>query len=47
MCLIHSDFKHFAAAKAINFGIERKVSSIIRAKGLSIMQVEGAPLRGD
>jgi hypothetical protein len=47
MCLIQRDFKHFAAAKAINFGRRRKVSSIMRAKVLSIMQREARPLRHD
>ena len=47
MCLIHRDFKHFAPAKAINFARLRKVSSIMRAKVLSIMRPEGRPLRRD
>jgi hypothetical protein len=47
MCLIHRDFKHFAPAKAINFGSCRKVSSIMQTKVLSIMRPEGAPLRRD
>jgi hypothetical protein len=47
MCLIHRDFKHFAAAKAINFDCLRKVPSIMRAKLLSIMQAERGPLRRD
>jgi len=47
MCLIHRDFKHFAWAKAINFRPRRKVSSIMRAKVLSIMQAEGRRLRRD
>jgi hypothetical protein len=47
MCLIHRDFKHFARAKAINFGSSRKVSSIMRAKVLSIMRPEERPLRRD
>ena len=37
MCLIHGDFKHFAASKANHFPHCRKVSSIMRAKVLSIM----------
>jgi len=45
MCLIHRDFKHFARAKAINFGSSRKVSSIMRAKVLSIMQAEAGRVR--
>jgi hypothetical protein len=47
MCLIHRDFKHFARAKAINFGLLRKVPSIIRAKVLSIMRANERPLRRD
>jgi len=38
MCQIHRDFKHFTPAKAINFAALRKVSSIMRAKLLSIMR---------
>ena len=38
MCLIHGDFKHFAASKANHFRHCRKVSSIMRAKDLSIMR---------
>jgi hypothetical protein len=41
MCLIHRDFKHLTAGKATNFQACRKVSSIMRAKVLSIMQVKG------
>jgi hypothetical protein len=47
MCLIHRDFKHFAPVKAINFECVRKVSSIMRAKLLSIMRPEERPLRRD
>jgi hypothetical protein len=47
MCLIHRDFKHFGQAIAINFEAPRKVSSIMRAKVLSIMRAEGGPLRSD
>ena len=47
MCLIHRDFKHFAAAKAINFGWAGKVPSIMRTKVLSIMRKEAQPLRRD
>jgi hypothetical protein len=47
MCLIHGDFKHFARAKAINFAAFRNVSSIMRAKLLSIMRPEGRRLRRD
>src|SRR5882724_6767057 len=38
MCLIHGDFKHFASRKANQFHLWRKVSSIMRAKVLSIMR---------
>jgi hypothetical protein len=37
MCLIHRDFKHFATPNAKHFRHLRKVSSIMRAKVLSIM----------
>jgi hypothetical protein len=47
MCLIHRDFKHFAPANAINFADPRKVSSIMRAKLLSIMREEAGALRRD
>jgi hypothetical protein len=38
MCLIHRDFKHFAMPNAKHFRHLRKVSSIMRAKVLSIMR---------
>jgi hypothetical protein len=38
MCLIHRDFKHFATPNAKQFRHLRKVSSIMRAKVLSIMR---------
>jgi hypothetical protein len=38
MCLIHRDFKHFASRKANQFHIWRNISSIMRAKVLSIMR---------
>jgi hypothetical protein len=38
MCLIHRDFKHFAMPNAKQFQQLRKVSSIMRAKVLSIMR---------
>lgn len=38
MCLIHSDFKHLLQRKANDFRHARKVSSIMSAKDLSIMQ---------
>jgi len=44
MCLIYRDFKHFRAAKAEDFRSFRKVSSIMRAKVLSIMPTEGKPV---
>jgi hypothetical protein len=37
MCLIHGDFKHFATPNTKHFRHRRKVSSIMRAKVLSIM----------
>jgi hypothetical protein len=37
MCLIHTHFKHFARRKAKQFRQYGKVSSIMRAKVLSIM----------
>jgi len=42
MCLIHGDFKHFATSKANHFPHCRKVSSIMRAKDLSIMRAKTA-----
>jgi len=47
MCLIHGDFKHFAAAKAIDFLRSRKESSSIPAKVLSIMRGDPPPVRTD
>jgi hypothetical protein len=41
MCLIHRDFKHFTVGKATKFQACRKLSSIMRAKVLSIMQAKG------
>jgi hypothetical protein len=38
MCLIHGDFKHFAASKANHFRYQCNDSSIMRAKLLSIMR---------
>jgi hypothetical protein len=40
MCLIHGDFKHFTARNAKQFRHCRKVSSIMWAKVLSIMQAD-------
>jgi hypothetical protein len=42
MCLIHRDFKHFAASKANHFRHRGKDSSIMRAKLLSIMRAKAA-----
>jgi len=47
MCLIHGDFKHFHAAKAKDFRFRCKVSSIMRAKLLSIMRMNVGPVRTD
>jgi len=44
MCLIHLNFKHFHAAETQEFRQHCKVSSIIRAKVLSIMRSEGEPV---
>jgi hypothetical protein len=44
MCPIHSDFKHFPASKAKDFRLRRKVSSIMRAKLLSIMRADAGPM---
>src|SRR6478736_5120954 len=40
MCLIHRDFKHFAPLNARYFRLWCKVSSIMRAKVLSIMRLD-------
>ena len=37
MCLIHGDFKHFRTPEPEDFPTRGKVSSIMSAKGLSIM----------
>jgi hypothetical protein len=47
MFLIHGDFKHFHAAKTEEFRQHCKVSSIMRAKVLSIMPTEGKPVTAD
>jgi hypothetical protein len=47
MCLIHLEFKHFHAAKAEEFRQSCKVSSIMSAKVLSIMPIEGRPVTTD
>jgi hypothetical protein len=40
MCLIPGDFKHFTLPNAKQFRHLRKVSSIMRAKVLSIMRAD-------
>jgi hypothetical protein len=47
MCLIHLNFKHFHATETQEFRRHCKVSSIIRAKVLSIMRSEGEPVTAD
>jgi len=47
MCQIHRDFKHFHAAKTKQFRHQRKVSSIMRAKALSIMPANAAAVTAD
>ena len=47
MCLIHLEFKHFHAGKAEEFRQSCKVSSIMWAKVLSIMLIEGRPVTAD
>jgi len=47
MCPIHRDFKHFHAAKTKQFRHQRKVSSIMRAKALSIMPANAAAVTAD
>jgi hypothetical protein len=47
MCLIHGDFKHFHAPKTEEFRQTCKVSSIMRAKVLSIMPAEAMPVTAD
>jgi hypothetical protein len=47
MCLILGDFKHYAAAKAINFRHAGKNSSIMQAKVLSIMRGKARRVRTD
>jgi hypothetical protein len=42
MCLIHRDFKHFAAPNAKQFRHRRNISSIMCAKLLSIMRADPA-----
>ena len=40
MCPIYADFKHFRRRKRKNFALSCKVSSIMRAKVLSIMRMK-------
>jgi len=47
MFLIHRDFKHFHTATAKQFRHHRKVSSIMRAKVLSIMPANERAVTGD
>jgi hypothetical protein len=47
MCRIYAYFKHFYAPKAKDFRSRRKVSSIMRAKVLSIMPANAAPVTSD
>ena len=47
MCLIHLEFKHFYATKRQEFQQPRKVSSIMRAKVLSIMPTDAGPVTAD
>jgi len=47
MCLIHREFKHFAAPIANHFQLCRKVSSIMSAKLLSIMPPDAARVTSD
>jgi hypothetical protein len=47
MCPIGADFKHFLGAELDEFRHIGKVSSIMRAKVLSIMLVKGRPITLD
>jgi hypothetical protein len=47
MCPIHRDFKHFNALEAKDFRKPRKVSSIMRAKLLSIMRADARQVTPD
>jgi hypothetical protein len=47
MCPILADFKHFRPSKAKEFRQCRKVSSIMRAKVLSIMRANAPPVTSD
>jgi len=47
MCPIDADFKHFHGVEAKDFRLRRKVSSIMRAKVLSIMLENAGPVTAD
>jgi hypothetical protein len=47
MCRIHADFKHFPGAGTKDFGLRRKVSSIMPAKLLSIMPANAGRVTPD
>jgi hypothetical protein len=47
MCPIHAHFKHFPGSKANDFQRYRKVSSIMLAKVLSIMQADAGQVTSD
>jgi hypothetical protein len=47
MCPIYADFKHFMRSNPKNFADLRKVSSIMRAKVLSIMRANAAQVTFD
>jgi hypothetical protein len=47
MCPIYGDFKHFVRAETKEFRLCRKVSSIMRAKVLSIMPAIAGQVTAD
>jgi hypothetical protein len=47
MCRIHAHFKHFHGSKAKDFQRYLKVSSIMLAKVLSIMQADAGQVTSD
>jgi hypothetical protein len=47
MCLIYADFKHFRGPDTKEFLFSRKVSSIMRAKVLSIMRANAGQVTPD
>jgi hypothetical protein len=47
MCPIFADFKHFRQGETKDFPACSKVSSIMRAKVLSIMTADAAPVTAD